>query len=148
MVTSGRLTIDDVTPEVLWAELRTPERFAAALPSVSGIERDRSTVKASVEPATSLGTTPFELEFELSEHEQAAALGVRGTGRGPEYEVEFDFDLRLVAEGDGTGVEWRGDVEIAGPLASVGQRILPAVLSEQVAETVRAAAEASSQAPT
>jgi hypothetical protein len=60
-----------------------------------------------------------------------AALQMKGTGVGAMLSMQTKFDLADAAEG-GTEMKWTADVRIAGPVGSMGQRVLQPIVNQQV----------------
>jgi carbon monoxide dehydrogenase subunit G len=59
-----------------------------------------------------------------------ATLAAKGNGVGAIMNMETAFDLS--EEGDGTLMRWQADVKIAGPVGSMGQRVLQPIVNQQV----------------
>ena len=51
--------------------------------------------------------------------------------------METSFDLSDV-DGDGTAMKWAADVKIAGPVGSMGQRVLQPIVNQQVQHVLTA----------
>ena len=60
-----------------------------------------------------------------------ARLDVKGTGVGALLRMQTSFELSDGAEG-GTAMHWAADVKIAGPVGSMGQRVLQPIVNQQV----------------
>jgi carbon monoxide dehydrogenase subunit G len=125
----------------LYATLSDPRRLEAALPAVDSIDLDGDdafTVTAA--PATALGVTPVRLSVRISDRRESEHVRLSGTGRAAEYAATFDVAVDFTDAGDGTAVGWVAEATFVGVLASLGQRILPAVLDQQVERVIRTAA--------
>ena len=70
-----------------------------------------------------------ELEF--------AKLAVKGHGVGAMMNMETSFTLSDAADG-GTAMKWAADVKIAGPVGSMGQRVLQPIVNQQVQHVLSA----------
>ena len=57
---------------------------------------------------------------------------------------ETSFDL--AEEGDATNMRWEADVRIAGPVGSMGQRVLQPIVNQQVQHVLAALDEQVKQA--
>jgi hypothetical protein len=65
-----------------------------------------------------------------------AELRIKGHGVGAMLSMQTSFDL---AEGDGgTIMKWAADVRIAGPVGSMGQRVLQPIVNQQVSHVLSA----------
>ena len=121
----------------LWDVLSAPERLGAALPGVGPVEVDGAAgLRAHVRPATNVGVTPLDLEVSIAERDEGRAVRLIGSGVGGEHRVAFDVSLRLSEHPDWTQVDWDAQVQAFGGLASLAQRVLPALLRDQIAMTL------------
>jgi carbon monoxide dehydrogenase subunit G len=130
-----------VASEELWAALSDPVRLGEALPEVGAVDVvDADRFSASVRPATNLGVTPLRLDVHIAERAAGERVRIVGDGAGGEHRVAFDVELRLTPRGsDGCEVAWRAGVQAYGVLASLTQRVLPALLRDQVTLALRVA---------
>lgn len=138
MTLSGKALLG-VPVDMLRRRLDDPATLAASLPGVEDVEVDGQTLRARVEVATALGRTPFALELALVES-QPGRIEVRGGGSGEESAVELAITLELEPRGESTDVSWVADVTLLGVLASVGQRVIASVVSQQMSLALRNAA--------
>ena len=60
-----------------------------------------------------------------------ARLVAKGTGVGAMLTMETRFNLAESNSG-GTSMAWEADVKIAGPVGSMGQRVLQPIINQQV----------------
>ena len=65
-----------------------------------------------------------------------AKLVAKGTGVGAMLNMETQFHLS--ESGDGTSMRWEADVRIAGPVGSMGQRVLQPIVNQQVEHVLSA----------
>ena len=114
----------------LWAVLEDPERLAGALPGVDDLVRNEDgTFEATIRPALALGEVPFSTVWRRTRAVAGSELAYDVRGRSEEYELELQAGLRLT-EG---AVAWEVDCGFTGTLRSVGQRVLEAIVRQQVA---------------
>jgi carbon monoxide dehydrogenase subunit G len=73
-------------------------------------------------------TEERELEF--------ASLHVKGQGVGAMLNMQTSFELSD-ADG-GTLMKWAADVKLAGPVGSMGQRVLQPIVNQQVQHVLKA----------
>jgi carbon monoxide dehydrogenase subunit G len=62
----------------------------------------------------------------LTEEREPSFLRVNVDARSGHAQIEGDGTLTLVAVEGGTRLEYAGDARISGPIAVVGQRLIPA----------------------
>jgi uncharacterized protein len=125
--------------ETVWEVLNDPERMAELMPGVESFDvQDDRHWKANVKIPLGLGGLRMSIAFEkLEEREpEFARLSAKGTGVGALMNMETAFDLS--EEDGGTAMKWMADVKIAGPVGSMGQRVLQPIVNQQV-QTVLAA---------
>jgi hypothetical protein len=60
-----------------------------------------------------------------------AAMHIKGQGVGAMMNMQTTFDLSD-ASGGGTLMKWAAEVKIAGPVGSMGQRVLQPIVNQQV----------------
>lgn len=126
--------------ETVWEVLNSPEQMAEMMPGVESfdIEDDRHW-KANVKIPLGLGGMRMSINFErLEEREpEFAKLHAKGTGVGALMNMETSFHL-ADAEAGGTEMRWEADVRIAGPVGSMGQRVLQPIVNQQVENVLTA----------
>jgi uncharacterized protein len=123
----------------LWRVLQDPAQMAKVMPGVESfdIEDDRHW-KANVKIPLGLGSLRMSINFEkLEEREpEFSQLRVEGTGVGALMSLVTQFNL---SEADsGTAMAWEADVRIAGPVGSMGQRVLQPIVNQQVQQVLTA----------
>ena len=57
-------------------------------------------------------------------------MQIKGQGVGAMMNMVTTFELSDAAEG--TAMQWSADVKIAGPVGSMGQRVLQPIVNQQV----------------
>jgi carbon monoxide dehydrogenase subunit G len=65
-----------------------------------------------------------------------SSLNAKGTGVGAMMNMTTSFTLS--GEGDHTSMAWEADVRIAGPVGSMGQRVLQPIVNQQVGNVLSA----------
>jgi carbon monoxide dehydrogenase subunit G len=125
----------------LWQSLEDPARLGAALPGVGEVKLDGpDRFTARVRPSTGVGVTPLDLDVRILEREQGRMVRLAGDGVGGEHRIAFDVTLRFADEdGGGARVDWDARVQAYGGLASLAQRVLPALLNDQITIALRTA---------
>ena len=123
----------------VWAVLNDPEQMASLMPGVEGFEvRDERNWSAKVKVPLGLGGLRLTVDFEkLEEREpEYASLKAKGNGVGAIMNMTTQFNLS--GEGDRTQMAWEADVRIAGPVGSMGQRVLQPIVNQQVKNVLAA----------
>jgi carbon monoxide dehydrogenase subunit G len=122
----------------VWRVLNSPEAMAATMPGVEGFDvHDDRHWTAKVKIPLGLGGLRMKINFEkLEEREpEYAELSAKGEGVGAIMNMQTSFEL---AEADGgTNMKWAADVSIAGPVGSMGQRVLQPIVNQQVGNVLR-----------
>ncbi|HEX6489764.1 MAG TPA: SRPBCC domain-containing protein [Gaiellaceae bacterium] len=154
MKVAGERTFE-AAPELVWQVLNDPARLARTMPGVDTFEvEDERRWCANVNVPLGLGSLKLRINFEKTEERppEYARLQAKGQGVGAIMSMETQF--RLAASGSGTAMHWEADVSIAGPVGSMGQRVLQPIVNQQVAsvldaldQQVREAAGAAPPAP-
>jgi hypothetical protein len=85
-----------------------------------------------------LGVLGMSMDMEKTEEREPefARLAIKGNGVGAILSMTTAFNLSE-AEG-GTHMEWEADVRIAGPVGSMGQRVLQPIVNQQVQHVLTA----------
>jgi len=125
--------------ETVWEVLNDPAQMAGLMPGVEGFEiRDERHWQAKVKVPLGLGGLRMTVDFEkLEEREpEYASLKAKGNGVGAIMNMQTEF--HLTGEGDQTSMRWEADVRIAGPVGSMGQRVLQPIVNQQVQNVLKA----------
>jgi carbon monoxide dehydrogenase subunit G len=80
----------------------------------------------------------MSIEFEKLEERplEFASMKAKGTGVGALMNMTTSFALS--GDGGTTSMAWEADVRIAGPVGSMGQRVLQPIVNQQVAQVLEA----------
>ena len=127
------------TREVVWSVLNDPSKMAKTMPGVESFEiADDRHWSAKVKVPLGLGGLKMSMNFEkLEERElEYAALNCKGKGVGAMMNMTTTFTL--TGDGDTTSMAWEADVRIAGPVGSMGQRVLQPLINQQVGNVLAA----------
>ena len=124
--------------DTVWQVLNSPESMAATMPGVEGFEiHDDRRWTAKVKIPLGLGGLRMKINFEKIEERapEFAQLSAKGEGVGAIMNMQTSFEL---AEADGgTNMKWAADVSIAGPVGSMGQRVLQPIINQQVSNVLK-----------
>ena len=124
----------DAPRATVWEVLNSPERMAKLMPGVESFEvKDDRHWRANVKIPLGLGGLRMSFDFtKLEEREpEFAKLLAKGNGVGAIVSMETAFNLADTA-GGATEMKWEADVKIAGPIGSMGQRVLQPIVNQQV----------------
>jgi uncharacterized protein len=119
--------------ERVWEVLNDPAEMAGLMPGVETFELlDETHWKAKVKVPLGLGSLRMSIDFEKAESRppEHARLQAKGKGVGAIMSMETQFDLS--EEGEGTAMRWEADVRILGQVASMGQRVVQPIVTQQV----------------
>jgi uncharacterized protein len=122
----------------VWRVLNSPEAMAATMPGVEGFDvHDDRHWTANVKIPLGLGGLKMKINFEKVEEREPeyAELSAKGQGVGAIMNMQTSF--QLVEEDGGTNMKWAADVSIAGPVGSMGQRVLQPIVNQQVGNVLR-----------
>jgi len=129
--TAGRGTV--------WEVLNDPARMAKTMPGIESFDvQDDRHWTARVKIPLGLGGLAMSINFEKTEERPPdfAKLEAKGTGVGALMQMTTQFELEEA--GTGTSMRWEADVRIAGPVGSMGQRVLQPIVNQQVQQVLTA----------
>jgi carbon monoxide dehydrogenase subunit G len=119
--------------ETVWLVLNSPDQMAKLMPGVESFEvHDDMHWRANVKIPLGLGGLRMSIDFTKLEERpiEFAKLAAKGNGVGAIMNMETMFHLS--ENGAGTEMKWEADVKIAGPVGSMGQRVLQPIVNQQV----------------
>jgi len=131
--------------DVVWRVLNDPASMAKIMPGVESFDvHDADRWTANVKIPLGLGGLKMKVDMEKVEEREPefAKMAIKGSGVGAMLNMETSFDLRDA--GGATAMKWAADVKIAGPVGSMGQRVLQPIVNQQV-ENVLGALDAQVQ---
>ena len=119
--------------ETVWGVLNSPERMAQLMPGVESFDvKDDAHWRANVKIPLGLGGLRMTFDFTKLEERQPEFARLQAKGNGVGAIVSMDTAFDLAEAGDGTEMKWQADVKIAGPVGSMGQRVLQPIVNQQV----------------
>jgi carbon monoxide dehydrogenase subunit G len=133
--------------DAVWRVLNDPAAMAATMPGVQSFDvHDESHWRANVKIPLGLGTLGMTMDMEKLEvrEPEHARLAIKGNGVSAILSMSTSFDLS--DDGGGTTMDWEADVHIAGPVGSMGQRVLQPIVNQQVQQVLTALDEQVEQA--
>jgi uncharacterized protein len=133
---SGERTFQ-ASRETVWQVLNDPESMAKTMPGVD--VHDPTHWTANVKIPLGLGGLKMKVDMEkIEEHApDHAKLKIKGKGVGAMMSMETSFDL-AEADGNGCSMQWAAEVRIAGPVGSMGQRVIQPIVNQQVQQVLAA----------
>jgi uncharacterized protein len=126
--------------DTVWRVLNDPTAMAKTMPGVESFDiHDDRRWTANVKIPLGLGGLRMKIDLEKTEEREPdfAKLAIKGTGVGAILSMETSFNLGEAADG-GTAMQWSADVKIAGPVGSMGQRVLQPIVNQQVQHVLTA----------
>ncbi len=120
--------------ETVWQVLNDPASMAKTMPGVESFDiHDDRRWTANVKIPLGLGGLKMKVDMEkVSERApEFAQLAIKGNGVGAMMSMQTSFTLGDASDG-GTAMAWTADVKIAGPVGSMGQRVLQPIVNQQV----------------
>jgi uncharacterized protein len=121
----------------VWEVLNDPAQMAQTMPGVESFDvQDDRHWRANVKIPLGLGGLRMSVNFEKIEEREPefAKLHAKGTGVGAMMNMETQFHLE--DNGGSTQMRWEADVKIAGPVGSMGQRVLQPIVNQQVTQVL------------
>jgi carbon monoxide dehydrogenase subunit G len=118
----------------VWQVLNDPAAMASTMPGVESFDvHDERRWTANVKIPLGLGGLKMKVDMEKTEEREPehAVMQIKGQGVGAMMNMQTRFDLADAPEG-GTTMKWSADVKIAGPVGSMGQRVLQPIVNQQV----------------
>ncbi|HXZ58510.1 MAG TPA: SRPBCC domain-containing protein [Gaiellaceae bacterium] len=123
--------------EVVWKVLNDPAAMAATIPGVESFDvQDERNWRANVKIPLGLGTLGMTLNIEKVEQREPelARLSIKGQGVGAMLNMTTAFGLN--EDDGGTKMDWEAEVHLAGPVGSMGQRVLQPIVNQQVQQVL------------
>ncbi len=125
--------------EAVWTVLNDPASMAKTMPGVESFDvHDDRRWTANVKIPLGLGGLKMKVDMEKIEEQapEHASLHIKGHGVGAMLSMQTSFDL--AEEGEGTLMKWAAEVKIAGPVGSMGQRVIQPIVNQQVSHVLSA----------
>ncbi len=125
--------------QAVWDVLNDPASMAKTMPGVESFDiHDAERWTANVKIPLGLGGLRMKIDMTKTEERapEFAKLHIKGTGVGAMLNMQTSFTLSD-ADG-GTSMAWAADVKLAGPVGSMGQRVLQPIVNQQVQHVLRA----------
>jgi len=124
-------------PEDVFDFLTDPNRFAALLPDFQGLsvqDAEHFTVKLNVGISYIKGSADVKMELSEADRPRRAQYKGQGSVAGGNVTIIAGFDLSGIALG--TKVNWQGEAQIFGRLASVAGGLLEPLGKKQIQKLI------------
>jgi len=118
----------------VWKVLNDPASMAKTMPGVESFDvHDDRRWTANVKIPLGLGGLKMKVDMEKTDERdlEFAAMQIKGQGVGAMMNMHTTFELSD-APGGRTAMKWAAEVRIAGPVGSMGQRVLQPIVNQQV----------------
>ncbi len=125
--------------DAVWQVLNDPASMAKTMPGVESFDvHDDKRWTANMKIPLGLGGLKMKVDMEKVEERapEYASLQIKGHGVGAMLSMQTSFDLE--DEGEGTLMKWAAEVKIAGPVGSMGQRVIQPIVNQQVSHVLSA----------
>jgi carbon monoxide dehydrogenase subunit G len=123
----------------VWQVLNDPASMAKTMPGVESFDvHDDRRWTANVKIPLGLGGLKMKVDMEKTEEREPefAQMAIKGQGVGAMLNMVTSFTLSDA--GEGTAMRWAAEVKLAGPVASMGQRVLQPIVNQQVQHVLNA----------
>ena len=129
----------EASREVVWSVIDDPAQMAGLMPGVQEFEiTDERHWQAKVKVPLGLGGLKMTIDFEKLEERPPEFASMNAKGKGVGALMNMTTSFTLSGEGDHTSMAWEADVKIAGPVGSMGQRVLQPIINQQVGNVLTA----------
>jgi carbon monoxide dehydrogenase subunit G len=136
MKVEGTYTFDVPRDEV-WSAMLDPEVLTNTLPGVQQLDKtDENSYKAAMKIRIGPVQGLYTGAVDLSDLNPPEYLQLHVDGRGAPGFVRGDGQLKLTAQGDQTIMHYRGDAQVGGRLASVGQRLMESSVQAMIGQSL------------
>ena len=126
----------------VWKVINDPAEMAKLMPGVESFEvTDARHWTAKVKVPLGLGGLKMTMNFEKIEEREPEFASMRARGQGVGALMDMTTSFTLSEAGEGTSMAWEADVKIAGPVGSMGQRVLQPIVNQQVQQVLGALEE-------
>ena len=117
----------------VWSVLNDPAAMASMMPGVESFDvHDDKRWTANVKIPLGLGGLKMKVDMEKTDEREneMAVMHIKGQGVGAMMNMQTKFELSDTQ--GGTKMHYDAEVKIAGPVGSMGQRVLHPIVNQQV----------------
>ena len=138
MIVSGTKELA-ASRETVWGIINEPSEMAKLMPGVESFEiTDEKHWTAKVKVPLGLGGLKMTMNFEKLEERPLEFASMNAKGKGVGAMMNMTTSFTLTDSETGTSMAWAADVKIAGPVGSMGQRVLQPIINQQVGNVLSA----------
>ena len=119
--------------QAVWDVLNDPASMAKTMPGVESFDvHDDRRWTANVKIPLGLGGLKMKVDMEKTDEREneMAVMQIKGQGVGAMMNMQTKFELSDTQSG--TKMHYDAEVKIAGPVGSMGQRVLQPIVNQQV----------------
>lgn len=123
----------DAPRATVWSVLNDPAAMAGMMPGVESFDvHDDKRWTANVKIPLGLGGLKMKVDMEKTDERELemAVMQIKGQGVGAMMNMQTKFELSDTPSG--TKMHYDAEVKIAGPVGSMGQRVLQPIVNQQV----------------
>ena len=118
-----------------WRGVNDPSTLRACTPGLTRLdETSPDHFEATLELKLPAMSGRFEGQVVILERDEPSRLKLRLEGKGGPGFVNGEAELHLGADGDGTAIRFNADVQVGGPMARLGQRMISGVTKEMAGQ--------------
>jgi carbon monoxide dehydrogenase subunit G len=129
----------EASREVVWSVIDDPAQMVELIPGVQRFEiKDARRWQAKVKVRLGLGSLRMTIDFERLEERPLEHASMRARGKGLGALMTMTTSFTLSGESDRTSLEWEADFKLAGPVGSMGERVLQPIIDQQVENVLTA----------
>jgi hypothetical protein len=125
--------------DTVWEVLNDPAQMAGLMPGVESFDvRDPQHWRANVKIPLGLGGLRLSIDFTKTDERRPEYASLHAKGNGVGAILNMTTQFHLSEQDGGTAMRWEADVRIAGPVGSMGQRVLQPIVNQQVQNVLAA----------
>jgi carbon monoxide dehydrogenase subunit G len=138
MKVAGEYTFD-APQELVWKALRDPDVLASIMPGGEGFEEvGENEYSGNLNVKVGPVQGKFQGNIQLSDIVEPESYTMAVDGKGPQGFVKASGRLHLTPQGNLTHMDYEGDAQVGGRIASVGQRLLDSSAKSIIRQSLEA----------
>jgi hypothetical protein len=138
MKLSGSYTFSAPRDDV-WQLLNDPETLQRIIPGCERLEEvGKDTYAADIKLGLAGVRGDYSGTVKISEQQPPEHYRLEGDGRGKPGFAKGDGDVELIEENGGTTMRYAADVQVGGPVAGIGQRLIEGAARSIINQSLKA----------